>query len=503
MSSSVVTPLLEMRGISKRFAGLAALENVDFIVQAGEIHALIGQNGAGKSTLMKILAGVFPVEQGEIVIDGQSVQFSIPRDALAVGIGIVYQDLSLVPKLSAADNIFLGREPGGVVIDEALILENTTKLLKDLGVKDINPRTIVETLPLAQQQLIEIARVLAYKPRILVLDEPTSALAEEETSLLLGILRGLRKQGIAIIYISHRFREILDICDRATVLRNGQLVTVVDTAGISELELIELTLGEKLDAFSQGGGDSADAAETILEVQSLHIGRAVQDASFALKQGEIVGMTGLLGAGQNEVARALFGIMPEVSGIIKRRGQPVFISSPRSAIQHGIGLLTEQRKVEGLVLEMTVQENITLPSLRRFLQGALLLLRRNEARAARQMINALRVKTPSSQVKVGTLSGGNQQKVILSKWLLRDLDILIFISPTQGIDVGAKAEIYQQLRELARQGKTILVVSEDHLEILNIAHRILVMYHGKLAHVFPNNDVNETELLAAIQGFSA
>jgi ribose transport system ATP-binding protein len=258
-----------------------------------------------------------------------------------------------------------------------------------------------------------------------------------------------------------------------------------------------------LDAFSQGGGDSADAAETILEVQSLHIGRAVQDASFALKQGEIVGMTGLLGAGQNEVARALFGIMPEVSGIIKRRGQPVFISSPRSAIQHGIGLLTEQRKVEGLVLEMTVQENITLPSLRRFLQGALLLLRRNEARAARQMINALRVKTPSSQVKVGTLSGGNQQKVILSKWLLRDLDILIFISPTQGIDVGAKAEIYQQLRELARQGKTILVVSEDHLEVLNIAHRILVMYHGKLARVFPNNDVNETELLAAIQGFSA
>lgn len=501
MSASV--PLLEMRGITKHFPGLTALDQVDFSVQAGEIHALIGQNGAGKSTLMKILAGVYGAEQGQIFIEGSLVHFDSPRAALAAGIGIVYQDLSLVPKLSVADNIFLGREPGGLVIDEAAILQRTTDLLRQLGMKDISTRAIVDTLPLAQQQLIEIAKVLAYRPRILVLDEPTAALAEEETALLLNILRGLRQQGIGIIYISHRFLEILDICDRATVLRNGQLVTVVDTTSITEHELIELTIGEKLQDFFQSDAHSDQHSETVLEVEQLRVGNVVRSASFALKRGEIVGLTGLLGAGQNEVARALFGVMPEVSGVIKRHGQPIFAGSARAAIKQGIGLLTEHRKTEGLVLEMSVQENITLPSLRRFVSAAALLLRRNETRAAGKVVTELRVKAATPEVKVETLSGGNQQKVILGKWLLRDLEVLIFISPTQGIDVGAKAEIYQQLRELAAQGKTILVVSEDHLEILNISHRIFVMYRGELARIFAANAVTETELLAAIQGVTA
>lgn len=503
MVNATNPPLLEMRGITKHFPGITALDQVNFSVQAGEIHALIGQNGAGKSTLMKILAGIYAPEKGQIFIDGQPCHFATPRDALKRGIGVVYQDLSLVRKLSVADNIFLGREPGSIVIDERLIFERTTALLKQLGIKNIHPYAVVGTLPLAQQQLIEIAKVLAYEPRILVLDEPTAALAEEETALLLDIIRQLKGQEIGIIYISHRFLEILEICERATVLRNGQLVDVVDTTSISEQELIELTIGKQLQSFYQSAPPVSHQTAVVLEVEGLRVGSAVRDVSFTLNRGEIVGLTGLLGAGQNEIARALFGILPEVSGLIKRDGRPIFIGSARTAIKHGIGLLTEQRKTEGLVLSMTVQENLTLPSLRRFVKGLFLLLRRGEAVMTRRMIDDLSIKAQSPSVKVNTLSGGNQQKLILGKWLLRDLDILIFISPTQGVDVGAKAEIYQQLRTLAQAGKTILVVSEDHLEVLNIAHRIFVMVRGELAHIIKNEAVSETTLLSAIQGVRA
>lgn len=495
------TPLLEMRGITKQFPGVTALAEVDFAVQAGEIHALIGQNGAGKSTLMKVLAGVYQPDAGDITIDGTAVRFSTPRAALQSGVGIVYQDLSLVPQLSAADNIFLGREAGGgILVDQTAIHTQAEGILRDLGVTGIDVRRRAAELPLAQQQLVEIAKVISHQPRILVLDEPTAALAEGETALLMTLLRGLKGRGIAIVYISHRFKEIMSLCDRATVLRNGRLVKTVDVATTHESELIELTIGERVDTFFQRGAGGASAAAPALEVEHLSVGRTVRDVSFTLRRGEIVGMTGLLGAGQNELARALFGMALETSGTVRCGGKMARLYSPKAAIKHGIGLLTEQRKTEGLVLNMDVRANLTLPSLNRFGRWGIFVDNGRERAQAAATAEAMRVKTASMQTPVGTLSGGNQQKVILGKWLLRDLDILIFISPTQGIDVGAKAEIYAQLRQLAAAGKSILVVSEDLIEVLGISDRILVMYKGALLHTFERDTADEERLLAAIQG---
>jgi ABC-type sugar transport system ATPase subunit len=493
-------PTLDMRAIVKHFPGLKALDGVHFTAQAGEIHALLGQNGAGKSTLMKVLAGVYLPDEGEIRLNGNVVSFSHPRDALRQGIGIVYQDLSLVPKLTVADNIFLGREPGGIGINQREIVERSAAILDNLGVKGIDVRQRVETLPLAQQQLVEITRVLSYQPRLLVLDEPTAALAEEETELLFRILTRLREQGIAIIYISHRFKEVLDHCDRATILRNGKVVKTLPLRGVSEGELIELTIGEKVEQFFHTDESAASDGQVALTAENLTVGRAVRGVSFSLRRGEIVGLTGLLGAGQNELARACFGLMPEVSGTIRVNGKATLIASPKHAIRLGIGLLTEHRKTEGLILDMSVKENVTLPSLASFRRWLGFTNHQREARAANEYVERLHVKTPSIQRRVNTLSGGNQQKVVLAKWLLRDLDVLIFIAPTQGVDVGAKAEIYQQLRSLAASGKAILVVSEEIIEILGISDRVLVMYKGQIAREFARADATEAVLLSAMQG---
>ncbi|MDL1900546.1 sugar ABC transporter ATP-binding protein [Anaerolineae bacterium CFX9] len=495
-----ILPLLEMRRIVKRFPGLIALDQVDFSARAGEIHALIGQNGAGKSTLMKILAGVYTPDAGEIRLAGKTVSFGQPRDALRQGIGVVYQDLSLVPKLTVAQNIFLGREPGGAVIDERAIYQRTEDILLRLGVSGIDIHARVDSLPLAQQQLVEITRVLSYEPRILVLDEPTAALAEEETDLLFTILHRLRQEGIAIIYISHRFKEILTHCDHATVLRNGRVVSTLPLGGVSDADLIELTLGEKPEQFFHAEKEQTAAGEILVELEGVSVGRAVRSVDLTLRRGEIVGLTGLLGAGQNELARALFGLMPEVSGVIRVRGTPTLITSPRQAIALGIGLLTEHRKTEGLVLEMSVRDNITLPSLDFFRRWGIFNRSRSEAEAAGQYVERLRIKTTSIHTKTWTLSGGNQQKVILGKWLLRDLELLIFIAPTQGIDVGAKAEIYDQLRDLAAAGKAIMVVSEEMVEILGISDRVVVMYKGEISGEFTRPAISEAAISAALQG---
>jgi ribose transport system ATP-binding protein len=495
-------PILEMVGVTKRFPGVLALDKVNFSVRRGEIHSLIGQNGAGKSTLMHILSGVYPANEGQILIDGQPVTINHPSEALRLGIGTVYQELSLLSKLSVADNIFLGREPGnGFIINESALLKRATEVLTQLGVKSIEVQARAGDLPLAQQQLVEIAKVLSHEPRILVMDEPTASLAEEETAHLFEILKGLRAQGIAIIFISHRFKEILQHCDRGTILRNGKLVQTMELSGVTEDELAEAMIGQQVESFFRHEGQAQLALrDQVLEVSHLSVGQKVKDVSFVLRRGEIVGITGLLGAGQNELVRALFGIQENVAGTIRRNGQEVTIRSPGDAIRHGICLLTENRKVEGLVLDMSVKDNVTLPSLSMFRRPPFFIDNAGEERATNGFIKGLNIIVRSARSKVRTVSGGNQQKTILARWLLRNLEILVFIEPTRGIDVGAKADIYHYLDRLAKEGKCIVVVSPELLEILGVSDRILVMYNGRLTKVFGKGEANEETLLSAIQG---
>lgn len=497
--------ILEMQGITKRFPGVLALDNVDFQVQRGEIHSVIGQNGAGKSTLMKILAGDYAPTAGVVAIDGKVVSFNNQRESRAAGIAIVYQELSLLPNLTVAENIFLGKEPTRyLAIDDKIIHDEAHRLLDQLGINiDVDAR--LSTLPLAQQQLVEIAKALSLNPRILILDEPTAALAPKDAEHLFEILKRLKTQNIAIIYISHRLKEILEHCDRGTILRNGRRVETLNiTPHTTEEELIELMIGQDVESFyrAEAGDTDGQDHDLLLEVEDLTISDRVKTVNFSLRRGEILGITGLLGAGQNQMARALFGDQPHTTGTIKRHGEPIKISSPREAIQSGICLLTENRKEEGLFLDITVKENITMPSLNQFLNSKALrvLANRRERNAAQEFVDRVNIILHSVEAKMQTLSGGNQQKTIIARWLLRNLEVLVFIEPTRGIDVGAKAEVYRYLDTLAKDGRGIIVISPELTEILGIADRILVMHEGQLTQEFEQGEVTEEELLAAIQG---
>lgn len=498
-------PVLEMQGITKRFPGVLALDNVDLTVSRGEIHSLIGENGAGKSTLMKILAGVYTPTAGEIFIDGRQVSFGHPREARAQGIAIVYQELSLLHNLTVAQNIFLGREPiHGLVIDNAEILNEAQQVLDQLGIENIDVNQKVKTLPLAQQQQVEIAKGISFKPQILILDEPTAALSQDDADRLFVILKRLKSQDIAIIYITHRFKEIIQNCDHGTILRNGKVVETLAIKDTNEDELVETMIGREVESFYREGNRDTDVVgrEVILGVENLSVKGKVKDVSFDLHRGEILGITGLLGAGQNELARALFGVQDHVSGVVKRDGQAVAIDSPRTAIGLGICLLTENRKEEGLFLDMSVQDNITMPSLKAFLFSKYvpLLSSKSESQAAQTFVERVNVILTSVAAKMRTLSGGNQQKTILARWLLRDLEILVFIEPTRGIDVGAKAEIYRDLDKLAQEGQGIIIVSPELNEILGMSDRILAMHKGQLVRVFTRAEATEELLSAAIQG---
>ncbi len=482
---------LEMRRIVKRFPGVLALNNVDLSVEQGEIHALLGENGAGKSTLMKILAGAYQKDEGAILIGGQNVEIRSPSHAREKGISIIYQELNLIPQLTVAENIFLGRlmTGAGGKVDWGAMLREAQRMLDRLEVA-IDARACVRDLGIAQMQMVEVAKALSLQSKILIMDEPTAPLTGRETEMLFAVMRRLRAEGVAIIYISHHLEEVLEVADRATILRDGANVTVVDVADTTLDELIRHMVGRELkEKFPKIrvplGGE-------VLRVEHLTAGKRVQDVSFSVRAGEILGIAGLVGAGRTETARAVFGMDPVRSGQVYVAGKPVPIRRPLDAIRAGLGFATEDRKSEGLVLAMSVGENITLASLDQF-GGPWHMNLGQEKRSVAEFIEKLNIKTPSVLQKARNLSGGNQQKGVLAKWLMSRSRAFLFDEPTRGIDVGAKIEVYNIINELIRQGAAVVLISSEMPEILGMSDRICVMHQGRITATLDRAEVDVTQ----------
>ncbi len=474
-------PLVSMAGIDKEFPGVKALKGARFELLAGEVHALMGENGAGKSTLMKVLSGIYPRDRGAILIDSRLAEISSPRAAQELGIGIIHQELSLMPDLTVAQNILIGREPrraAGLLIDEAALNARAAELFRSINLK-LDPRAEVRNVTIARQQLVEIAKALSYRSRVLIMDEPTAALNEAEIGELFAIIHRLKDEGVGIVYITHKMDELKRIADRVTVMRDGETVGTVPAAETPVETIISMMVGRKLTEELPHVPDHS-GAEIALDVRGLKRGREIRDVSFSVRRGEILGFAGLMGAGRTEVARAIFGADRIEAGEVFVHGRKVAIGQPRDAVQAGIGYLSEDRKQFGLATGMDVRNNIALASLSRFTGMAGMLKEAPMRDAAVGYIKQLTIRTPSDRQEARLLSGGNQQKVVIAKWLLRDCDILIFDEPTRGIDVGAKSEIYKLLNSLAGQGKAIIMISSELPEILRLSHRIAVMCEGRL-----------------------
>jgi ribose transport system ATP-binding protein len=488
--------LVLMEGIEKSFPGVHALSQCRFELRAGEVHALVGENGAGKSTLMKVLTGVYKRDAGRILYQGKEVEILDPRAAQELGISIIYQEFNLMPHLTVAQNIFFGREPRrGIkfVLNEKEINHKTKQLLEMLHLK-LDPRTKVSELTVAKQQMVEIAKALSFNSEVLIMDEPTAALTETEIDELFRITRQLRDKGVGIIHISHRLEELKQISDRVTVMRDGQYVDTMPTKEITIDKIINMMVGRAIYETVHTSLENA-SSEVVLEVKGLNRGRSIRDVSFKLKKGEILGFSGLMGAGRTEVARAIFGADPVDSGEIYVKGKKVFMKSPSDAVNCGIGYLSEDRKRYGIALGMEVETNIVLAAFHRFL-GFLGWVNRGKTRVeAQSAVENLKIKTPSLQQKVKYLSGGNQQKVVISKWLVRDCDILIFDEPTRGIDVGAKSEIYKLLNTLAESGKSIIMISSELPEILRMSHRVIVMCEGRITGELGTTEATQERIM--------
>ena len=477
-ASSEGASLLEMRGIHKSFPGVLALRGVGLTVRSGEVLALLGENGAGKSTLMKILGGAHCADAGEILIEGKLCEMRSPAESRNARIAVIYQEFNLVPALSASENVFLGREVSRAgFVDQASERRATSELFRRLGIS-LDPSIPCRELSTAQQQLVEIAKALAFDARVLVMDEPTAALTAHETEKLFEIIAELKRAGMGIIYISHRLDEIFRIADHVTVLRDGGHVANRAISDINKQQMIELMVGREL--ANEFPARTPALGDIRLEARGLCRGQVVQDVSLSVRRGEILALTGLVGSGRTEAVRLLFGADVRDSGEIRLDGRTLSIRSPRDAIASGIGLLTEDRKLQGLVLGRSCLENFALPNLERFSRNGLLQLSR-ERQEFNQYAKTLHVKVSGPDQRVGHLSGGNQQKVVLAKWLARHCEVLIFDEPTRGVDVGAKFEIYLLMNQLAAEGKAILMVSSELPEVLGMSDRILVMRGGRIA----------------------
>ena len=496
-----------MREIVKEFPGVRALDGVSFTLEAGEFHSLVGENGAGKSTLMKVLAGVYPsgIYEGEILIEGQSRHFKGIKDSENAGIAIIFQELSLVKELTVGENIFLGMEPTRFgIINGSELYHKASTLLKDLHLT-IDPRVPVGSLGIGQQQLVEIAKALSKDAKILVLDEPTAALTESEVDTLFGILQKLKERRVGMIYISHKLDEVFKMSDRITVLRDGKTIATHDAADLDKAKVIALMVGREVgDIFPKV---NHELGETALEIRNLTAYSAdspdkklVNDISFEVRKGEVLGIAGLMGAGRTELLMAIFGAWNgKFSREIYVEGRRVEIDSPADAIACGVGFVTEDRKRYGLILEQTILDNMTLAGLKS-ISGRFLINRSRETMAVRGSMSSLRVKAKSPMTVAGTLSGGNQQKVVLGKWLLTHPKVLFLDEPTRGIDVGAKQEIYAEINNLAKTGLAIVLVSSELPEVLGLSDRILVLHEGKISGTFTRTEATPEKVMAAATG---
>ncbi len=488
-------PILRMSNISKAFAGVHALEGVKLELFSGEVHALLGENGAGKSTLVKVITGVHQPDKGEIYLNGELTQFSDPRDATLRGISAIYQELSVFPDLDIAENIFVGRRPttAGGFVDWARMYREAGKLMSSLGVS-LDLKTKARNLSIAQQQMIEIARALSVNSRILIMDEPTSALTLNEVDELFQIVRRLRGAGTAILFISHRLEELFQIADRVTVLRDGAYVDTRMMTGVTQDELIRMMVGRTVsNLFPKKNVRQGDV---VLRVSHLSRRGVFEDISFELHKGEILGMAGLVGAGRTEVSQAIFGVIPAEAGTIEVNGKPVRITSPRQAMEHGMAYVPEDRQHHGLVLPMDITDNITLPILTSFSKNGFL-AEKQAQKSAHEAATQMEVKATTVWQKARELSGGNQQKVVLAKWLSIQPRILILDEPTRGIDVGTKAAVHSLMSELADQGIAILMISSELPEVLGMSDRILVMHEGKQTGFFERSEATQEKIMLA------
>lgn len=488
--------LIKMEGIEKHFTGVHALKGCQFELLAGEVHALVGENGAGKSTMMKILTGMYPKDDGQIFVRGKEVHIIDTKVAQNLGISMIHQELHLAQDLTVAQNIYLGREPRkalNLLLDERKMNEQTATLLKQMNL-DVDPATPVAELTVARQQMVEIIKAISYEAQVLIMDEPTAALSDAEIEELFIMIEKLRKRGVGIVYISHRMAELKRICDRITVMRDGAYIDTVMAKEVSVERIISMMVGREIYHTSKPH-TSGSHQEVVLSVKELNRGRTLKNISFELRKGEILGFAGLVGAGRTEVARAIFGADPIDSGEIRIHGKKVNITSPHQAVQHGIGYLSEDRKRFGCVLDMDVKTNVAIASLTRFSRFGWM-QDKAISHDAERVVENLKVKTPSIHQKIKYLSGGNQQKVIIGKWLTRNCDIIIFDEPTRGIDIGAKSEIYKLLDSLAHEGKSIIMISSELPEILRLSHRILVMCEGRITGDLVNEDVSQETIMS-------
>lgn len=470
--------ILTMKEIDKSFPGVHALDHVNLEVKKGEVHALMGENGAGKSTLMKVLTGIYKKDSGTITYEGNEVEFQSTKEAQEAGVVIVHQELNMLSHLSVAQNIFIGREfKKGFGIDDKKMNEEAIKLFEKLNI-EIDPTEQMGNLTVGKQQMCEIAKAISHDAKVIVFDEPSAALTETEIEELFKIIRDLRDKGLGIVYISHRMDEIKVITDRITVMRDGTYVGTLITDESTKNDIINMMVGRVIYEDPKTESAVPKDAPVVLKVEHLKAGKMVQDVSFELHKGEILGFSGLMGAGRTETARALFGADPIESGDIYINGKKVVIKSPQDAVNNGIGYLSEDRKRYGIVVQKSLAENTTMATMERYMKG-IFIDKKKENEVAQKYVDSLATKTPSVEQLVVNLSGGNQQKVVIAKWLTRDCDILIFDEPTRGIDVGAKNEIYKLMNQLAESGKAIIMISSEMTEILRMSDRVVIMCEGK------------------------